>query len=319
MKYKSLILILVLFTNSVIAQNYTIDQVFEKRFQISFISRGDNLPDFKVKRDSMNLFLVSLHNGISEKEFQKKLNYSNQKMDEIIQLLTTKNWLHKVDGKFKPSVFIATEKDGEKLYKYAEPISTQIANEIKKELPRIKKKFKNTDISKNQRFDEWSFLILSNVLLDNWQIFNVENEFLGAYARPLRHGKNYYASIRELTSEREGFNIYGNQFGKISVYGNNRNKANLEQTKYFINKMDDKIFKDIANDFLPKLINILNKNKEYSQEVYKNLGYSNEIKFEEFYMWWYHFIYTQTTNKMKEKKILTIPKEGNFVYGIEME
>ncbi len=85
-----------------------------------------------------------------------------------------------------------------------------------------------------------------------------------------------------------------------------------------MNKKDNEIFGEIAKNFLPKLIKILSKNKTYSKEVYQKLGYADKITFEEFYMWWYHFIYTQATDKMKDQKLLTIPKDGNFVYGIEM-
>ena len=240
-------------------------------------------------------------------------------MQDVIKLLKTKNWLHEFDNQIKPSVFIATKYDGKKLYKYAKPISKDIAEEITQRLSEIKRKFFETEISKTQSFEEWSFFILSNVLLDNWQIGNVESEFLKVSARPTRHGKNYYASILELTTDREGFNIYGNQFGNQCIYGNNRFNADLSETKYFINTHDDEIFSQMAEYFTPELVQILNKNKKYSEKIYRKLGYSKEITFEEFYMWWYHFIYTEATNLMNRNQILTIPKGGNFVYEIEMD
>ena len=233
MKLKLLIL---LFSSIFIkshAQTYNIDEVFRKTFQIGFISIGNNFPDFNISKDSMNLLLICLHNDIPITEFQKKVEFDDKKMQDIIEFLKTKNWLHEFNNEIKPSTFIATKYDGEKLYKYAKPISKNIAKKIKRKLPEIKKKFSETEISKTQSFEEWSFLILSNVLLDSWQISDVEKEFLGASARPTRHGKNYYASIFELTTDREPFNIYGNQYGKISVYGNNRYKVDLTETKYF--------------------------------------------------------------------------------------
>ncbi len=294
-----------------------LEEIFNRKFQQMFISRGDNFSDFSVRKDYRNLFLVALHNEIPIKDFKSRVQFSNSKMDSIINILETKSWLHKIDGKYKPTVFVATKEDGNQLYEYAKPISRQIAKEIKKELPTIKKEFQKTEISKKQNFEEWSFLILSDVLLDNWQIFNVENQFLGKFARPIRHGKNYYASIEEITTDRESFGIYGNQYGKISVYGNNREKADLSRTEYFVSNNDNQIFKSIAENFLPKLVEVLNKNKEYAKNTYTKSGYSKEITFEEFFMWWYHFIYTQATDDMAEMKILTIPKSGNFVYEIE--
>ena len=298
------------------SQKYSIDEVFNKKYIGSVISKGDNFPDFGVRNDSMNLFLICLHNDITQAEFQKKVKFDNQKMQNVIQLLKTKNWLHEVDNKIKPSIFIATKYDGEALYKYAKPISEDIAKLIKRRLPEIEAKFSETDIAKRQSFKEWDFLVLSDVLLDNWQIFDVEKGFLGASARPIRHGMNYYASFFEQTTDREGFNIYGNQYGKISVYGNNRSIADLTDSKYSVNEHDNIIFSEIAKKNLPDLVGILNKHKNYSKKAYKKLGYSKEITFEEFYIWWYHFIYTQATDIMNENKTLTVPKDGNFVYRL---
>ena len=304
-------------TKTTAREKISLDSILNRKFERSIISRGDNIPDFNIKKDKKDLFLVALHNDISIKDFQEKVYFSNDKIDSIISLLESKNWLHEIDGKFKPTVFIATKEDGEKLYKYAEPISKKIALKIKEQLSDVKDKFKETEISNKQTFEDWSFLILSNVLLDAWQIFNVESQFLGKSVRPIRHEKNYYASIKEVTTDREGFGIYGNQSGKISVYGNNRYKADLSSTDYFISAKDNVIFHSMANEFLPKLVTILNENKQYSEQVYEELGYSKEITFEEFFMWWYHFIYTQATNDMSEMNLLRIPENGNFVYEIE--
>lgn len=294
-----------------------LDEILNRKFQQKFISSGNNFPDFNIKKDNRNLFLVALHNNIPVKDFQSKVQFSDSKMDSMIHLLESKSWLHKINGEYKPTVFVVTKEDGDKLYNYATPISQKIAERIKEELPEITKEFLATEISKTQNFEEWSFLILSNVLLDNWQINNVENQFLGKSARPTRHGKNYYASIVEETTDREGFGIYGNQYGKISVYGNNRQKADLSSTNYSVSNQDSELFESIADNFLPTLIQVLNENKEYAKKVYTESGYSNEITFEEFFMWWYHFIYTQATDQMAQMGILSIPESGNFVYTFE--
>lgn len=318
---KKIILLLISLTTitncKITEQKISLDKIFNRKFEHSFISRGNNFPDFSIRKGNRKLFLVALHSNISVKDFQLKAKMNNEEIKSMIQLLESKKWLHKINGIYKPTVFVATKEDGKKLYKYSKPIAKSIALKIKDLLPEIKDKFSKTEISKKQEFKKWSFLVLSNVLLDSWQIFNIENQFLGKYARPKRHGKNYYASIEETTTNREAFGIYGNQHGKISVYGNNRTKANLSYTDNFVSKKDNIIFKEIAKAFLPKLIKILNSKKQYSKEVYEKLGYSNEISFEEFYIWWYHFIYSQATDYMSKMNILNIPSDGNFVYKIE--
>ncbi len=303
-------------------KNSKIDLLFEKRIEHSLISRGNNFPDFYPSKDSIDFFLFSLHENISITEFKEKTNFTVEKISEIEKLLKSKNWLHYIDNKPKPSVFIATQTDGEKLFEYGLPIANEIVDEIENELPNIKEKFTETKISKTQNFKKWSFLILSNVLLDSWQIKDVEREFLGKETRPERNGKNYYYSIRENENKkRESFGIYGNQYeekdGKtISIYGNSRIGITLKSSENIISNLDNEIFKEIANNFTQKLIDILNKNDDYIRKIYKETGYQKEITFEEFFIWWYHFIYTKATDIMNESGILTIPENGNFEYEI---
>lgn len=294
-----------------------IDEILNREYQHAFISRGNNFPDFDVRKNNIRPLLVALHKDISIKECQNHFGFNDDKMNQIVALLLEKDWLHKINGNYKPTVFVATQEDGNKLYQYAKPISTAISKAIENHLSEIKTKFNQTDIAKRQSFDEWSFLILSNVLLDNWQIFHVENQFLGKNSRPLRHGKNYYAAIEEVTSDVESFGIYGNQYGQISVYGNNRDKADLTSTQFYVSEKNNQIFNEMAKDFLPLLIQTLESKKDYIKKVYEKSGYANEITFEEFFIWWYHFIYTQTTNELTHKGIIQIPPTGNFIYELE--
>lgn len=317
MKTKLFLILLLFFTTIIKAQSTDIQNIFSSKYKVTFISRGNNFPNFSTDKNDIIPFLVSLHNNTPIEEFQKINGYSNSKIKRIEKLLIRKNWAHKNNETLKPSIFIASKEDGEKLYEYAIPISTEIVYTIKNELNSIKKDFSRTDISKNQTFEDWDFFILSNVLLDNWQISSVEKEFLLNIERPKRNGKNYYASLLEITGERESFNIYGNQVGQLSVYGNNRDNAIARNNKNYISKIDNQIFKEISANFLPKLISILNNHKNYSLKVYNDLGYSKEITFNEFFIWWYHFIYTQATDMMFEKGMLTIPKDGNFIYKME--
>lgn len=240
----------------------------------------------------------------------------------MISLLESKNWLHKVNDEYKPSVFIADPSDAELLYQYAQPISKKIAQSIAEHSQSVKQQFLKTEISKKDNFQKWSFLILSNVLLDSWQIGDVEKEFLKQDDRPLRHGNHYYYQmIENADATTESFGIYGNQYQEagdayICIYGNHRLDANLTTTENSISKTDNVIFEEMAKNYLPQLTKILESKRKYSQKIYVKLGYSKEITFEEFFIWWYHFIYTQATNEMNKKGILLIPESGNFDYYI---
>lgn len=323
MKRRQLLLIICLLLGKYINAQNKIDAIFKLKIEQSLISRGDNFPDFRTDKDSLDIFLFALHKGFSPDDFQKYTKFSDEKMSRLTTLLESKNWLHKVNNKYKPTVFIADAKDGELLYKYAKLISKRITKSIIKNLANIKLQFDKTEISKKQPFQKWSFLILSDVLLDSWQIDNVEKEFLKQEERPLRHGNHYYYNISENTNSKiESFGIYGNQSEQIDnkdvcVYGNNRLDLQANSFENLICKSDNDMFDEMAKSYLPHLLKILESEREYSKMVYTKLGYDKEISFEEFFIWWYHFIYTQSTNEMHKKGILTIPADGNFDFVIE--
>lgn len=297
-----------------LASNSVIDTVFSKKLECSIISRGDNFPDRCIKRDSVYFLFAALHKNIDVEDFAVKANFSRVKTDSILSLLESKNLVHKINGIFKPTIFMDLAEDGKNLFSYASPISEQIANIIEKNLSGIKRDFSKMKMAQNSNFEHWSFFILSDVLLDNWQINNVERDFLSAPERPLRHGKNYYCRISERNSVREAFGIYGNQSGDISVYGNNRNNCNLSETENVVSASDNEMLEIMAQKFLPKLLKVLENNRAYMENIYVKSSYSNEITFNEFCIWWYHFIYTQTTDLLASRGVLQIPENGNFVY-----
>jgi len=315
------------------SSNEVLDHIFNTKYEHSIISKGDNLPNFDRRKDSIALFLVALHENIDPGEFQEKAHWTDEVLEERIQFLLDRGWLMEDDQGLRPTVFIASDHEGKLLFKHGLPLSEDIANAIVQEIPAIMQKFHARGLSDLYDFEEMSFLILSNVLLDNWQIMEMEASYLKKENRPERHGKFYYASIEEnINNAYEPFGIYGNQYGKIndstylSIYGNNRIVVNqrlandpvfrdsvlnvaLELTPDLYN-----FFDDIAADFKPKLLNILDDRTAYSREVFEITGYASEIAFEEFFIWWYHFIYTQATNLLAEQGKLIIPEEGNFYY-----
>lgn len=175
-KLKLLAIIFLLFGKNINAQN-KIEAIFKLKIEQALISRGDNFPNFKTNKDSLDIFLFALHKGFSPADFQKYTKFSDEKMTSLITLLESKNWLHKINNQYKPTVFIADAKDGELLYKYAKPVSEKITKSIIKNLADIKLQFGKTEVSKTQDFQKWSFLILSNVLLDSCKLMMSKKNF----------------------------------------------------------------------------------------------------------------------------------------------
>lgn len=310
-----------------------LDDIFTNTYEHSIISKGDNLPDFDRRKDSLDLFLVSLNENVDVKDFQKRMGWSDQVIRDKIDFLINKGWLVDDENGLRPSVFIASDLQGKELIRLGQDLARKIAFSIEKEIPSIRTKFASAGLPESHTYESMSFLILSNVLLDNWQIMEMEATYLKKENRPERHGKFYYASIMEnVNTDFEAFGIYGNQYGKVndstflSIYGNNRDVVNerLRSDKVYRDSIlgaaiitspeHSMLFEELAADYRPKLIKILEEETEFSHQVYEQTGYAEKIAFEEFFIWWYHFIYSEATNMLAEKNLLTIPVDGNYYY-----
>jgi hypothetical protein len=327
---KILLLILILGSCTVNKEN-TLKNITNSTFEIKQISRGSNNPDIDISKDSLDLLLIALHYKIPTQEIAKYFNWDNSKTERNTDLLVKNGLLKRKNNVFIPAMGIFTFETGNILIEKSQKIANEIADSIKIIIPEVKNIHTQMDISKNYSFNDLSFFYLSDILLDMGQIGNVEKEFLKK-ERPLRNGKRYYLAIleKDTTKNTEPFGIYGNQGLKnndtiyIGVYGNTRTKSNIGWDDYenknihYFNKKDFDIFyNQMPKVFLPTLIDILEKNKPYFISTYTELGYDKEITFNEFFIWWYHFIYSETTSKLVKDKIIKEPKNELFYYKIE--
>jgi hypothetical protein len=108
----------------------------------------------------------------------------------------------------------------------------ELARLIVDKLPDIRTRSESIPAIQRTGFARNTLLILSNVLLDNWQIRNVEKEFLKT-ERPLRNGRRYYYALFEKPASQrsEAFGIYGNAVGSVdgialNMYGKQRYDGN---------------------------------------------------------------------------------------------
>lgn len=300
--------------------------IFSVKLEHHLISSGNNRPNINLYRDSTDYFLYALHRGMKVNQFAIYAGWSDsllqKKTDQLIKagFLTRSN-----KGKLYPACMITTQRDGRKMFILSETTATIIADSIRNILPLIEQLYPRLSFSTRYNFHDFAFFLLSDVLLDNWQINNLEREFLKS-ERTLHHGKHYYYQIAELEAApaRETFGIYGNQVRCAdticaAVYGNRRSGIQLERyfndpTVPYVLPEDEKIFDEMANRFLPVLLKILKGKRAYFEKQYRGSVYRYEISFNEYFLWVYHFIYTRATDIMAERKMLTIPGSGNFFY-----
>jgi hypothetical protein len=268
--------------------------------------------------------------GKSIEEIKKALDWKDSKMQEVTDLLIENGMLTKNNGVYTPTVFVLPLKKGLALKTESNLIANEISDSIVSALDKFKKFHNRMDISKQYSFNDLSFFYLSNIILDMGQIGNVESLFLKK-ERPLRNGKNYYLSIMEkdTTKKEEAFGIYGNHgllnndSIYIGVYGNTRYQEAgwddyTNKEVYSFSKNDYGIlFNELNKQFLPTLINILENNNADFFDLFNEYGYAEKISFEEFFIWYYHLIYTETTNELIRKGVIKKPESGVFYYRIE--
>ena len=160
---------------------------------------------------------------------------------------------------------------------------------------------------------------------------------VGLAVRALSHGlkvcysyfnkaPSHYGNTEVNSLEKIGAVIFGNEdrhpsFNK-NVTKEQHAKLTLksfEELKELVNKQDFDIFyNQMPKVFLPTLVDILENHKPYFKKVYTELNYDKEISFEEFFIWWYHIIYSETTNKLIKDNIIVKPKNGLFYYKVQL-
>ncbi len=301
--------------------------IFKTKLEHHLISSGDNRPDINLYKDSVDYFLYALHTGMSPGEFAKAAGWTDSMLQQKIKLLQNSGFLNNAGGeKLLPACMVVTQETGALLYRLSEKAAQEIADSVKQIIPVLKKEYSKLGFSGKYSFDTMSFFLLSDVLLDNWQINNVEKEFLNQ-PRTLRHGKNYFYQIAELrpNDSIEVFGIYGNQVlcndsFCVAVYGNRRSRVDLKEyfsrkDLPFITPADEAVFKTMANLFKPALIQVLKQHRIEFEDEYKRSVYSGQISFAEYFMWFYHFIYTRVTDILNQEGVIRIPEGGNFYYS----
>ncbi len=214
----------------------TIADYASAEFETKFISRGNNFPAVNVNQENRARLLFLAASGASAGEIRAQLGMDEAAFDARVQELIDAELLRRVDGELSPRVAVMT-RDSVAAHMRVDPDLVAAAADFV-----IDAADDAQDVSAVAApgFDasSVSLLVLSNVLLDNWQINAVERDVLHA-ERPLRAGARYYMALMQKAdgAETEAFGIYGNNVSRymsgvvVSIYGNNRTpKHNIINT-----------------------------------------------------------------------------------------
>lgn len=332
------------------------------------ISSGANRPDFNVEAQANTEVLVALHQG-------QEIAAGNE---QVVAALRQRGFVKDGPAGPIPAVLLVSLEDGRRWFGVSPRVSAAAARIIVEHLPAVRAAIGNIGNLGSLNWSQAAFFILSDVLLDSWQINTVERRWLGV-ERPQRSGGRYYYTLmaRPAESDLEAFGIYGNQFFNygdvaIGLYGNRRlagvrlpslDTAQL-QALFGVGEGDPRaahamLARTLANaargapvsaseragfqslglmnesgavcvpvlreaDYVAlngiaaliedDLITALNGERAALAAVYDASPYAVSVSFEEYLIWWYHFFYTNVTDRLAGEGILEIPGGGVTTY-----
>jgi len=214
------------------AQDYAgqrINELLSRQYDHKMISSGQNFPAINVQREHRGDLIILLREGIPLPSIRGHFDWSEAEMQQHLNELVTAGLVRRTEAdEFIPTVMVMSLGDVARYMSVPESLLEEAAELVVQHLPEVQRRYAEISSFRNVPFESASLLILSDVMLDNWQINAVESGFLQA-ERPLRAGSRYYYSIQEKAplALTEAFGIYGNQYRgygsvTVGVYGNQR-------------------------------------------------------------------------------------------------
>lgn len=334
------------------------------------ISAGANRPDFNIETQINTQTLVALHQGRPLPEAG----------EEAAANLAARGFVNIEARGPRAAVLVVGLDDGARWFQVSQRATSAATQIIRRHASEIRNAINGIEGLSRLPWQNVSFFVLSDVLLDSWQINAVEQRWLGV-ERPQRSGGRYYYSVmaRPANSEIEAFSIHGNQFfnyGDVAVglYGNRRLsgarlptldasqlqalfgiETNEPQTVHaelarslavaargsalpssllagfqtlglasgagqvivpVLHESEYFALNNVAGLIAPDLVALLEEERSSLRGVYASSRYVEEVSFEEYLIWWYHFFYTAVTNRLARGGDLDLPPNGTMTYVV---
>lgn len=202
-------------------------QLVSENFEFKQISSGNNRPGVSLDDLTRDIVLV-VHSRGTLADLAATGTHELADIEARAAAMVEERLLAaRPDGSFTLSFPVMTLAETPESMPVSPALIDDSVTLIAEHLPTIRARYAQLAGFEHVPFEEASLLILSNVLLDNWQINGIEQDILGT-GRPARGGGNYYLAFMEKNeADAEAFGIYGNQLVvldglAVGIYGNNR-------------------------------------------------------------------------------------------------
>lgn len=213
--------------------------------------------------------LMLLHNRVSKEDMLKELNISEDEYNNNINRLFATGLIKASENKvFVPTCMIVNYDEENDIRNYVKTFGTDISEIIIEKYSLAKEKYSLLHYFENISFEEASFFILYNVMLDSWQLDQIVENFLRSDI-PNRGGTRSFIMINQIDTaitilknqrlENKSLEI-GNY--KLYSFGNLNSKNNFIEidSKQLISDFKMNEFEN-ESDFKKKIIDDLIKSK----------------------------------------------------------
>ena len=331
--------------------------------------------------------LAYLHLHVPFSDLACRLKITPADLAARVDALLKEGLVHRLpQGQLRPTALVITRAEAARYLHADLSVVGATADAIAAAAPAIEQRYRTLPGFAHTPFSKTSLLVLSNALLDNWQIDRVEEAFLRKL-RPLRGGGRYYYAVFEVQKgdSVDTLGIYGNHSEPVgaftlSLYGNQRysGPANLvtltqddlisrfgylpgtnvsQAQKELVGDLvqrwrdpsaaipssranglrsfglidangqtaipvltaeDERGLESIAASFTPTLVDILEGHRSVLLRQYRASPYAADgVSFEEFFIWWYHIFYTEVTNELARRGLISMPPNDTLTYLVE--
>lgn len=167
-------------------------EIYPQKLKSSIIELGQK---------NMKEIILLLHNRVETEDIIEYFNIKKDDYDLIINTLYGEGLIKKsTSGKFIPACMVVNSEDEKEIRKFAGEFGSKISEIIIDRYSKIRNSNLSIPGFSAESFDNSSLFILYNVLLDKWQIKNIEEKFLRAEP-PQRSGERYYLLIHQIDDE----------------------------------------------------------------------------------------------------------------------
>ncbi|MEW6195391.1 MAG: hypothetical protein AB1521_09560 [Bacteroidota bacterium] len=257
-----------------------IDEVLNGNYNVVIIPDSLSHNAAELNSNHRKEILVLMFNNFEEDDIKDYFGLNDKQYDEIINKLFSDGLIKKnEEGKFIPACMIIDNEYRNLVIKDFSAMSKNFAEIVIDRSSKIKDTYAKIVSFKNVPFEKMSDFIFYEVMLNKWQLKNIEEKFIKG--EPPRRGESrYYIALQEkdwLT-----------------------NNSMAPQ----INSEDDKKLFEMTGLVTDDLLNQLEYNRPLLVKSFLNSVYKDQISFREWFVWVYQFITVETKSILLQRSYI---------------